>query len=247
MTDINEILEKLNSEDFSERIQAITRLGGIKSERSLDVLIKTLDDDDSHVRKYAAIALGHLGDEKAIRPLIKACSYSDSETRLGIIQGLAEFKTDEVLECLKKLSQDDDLQVRVVLFDKLGTFPAEKIIDFLISEFPRQRGRVKGKIISLLSQFHSNLSTEQLEKIKNLLDPIISTRIGDLSDHSYAGETLEGEFTVSEAAVEMLEQTVYFFTDYHVKRLQGLLNHEEATRLNAERVLDKLNDFQKHE
>lgn len=244
MSQASELLSQLESENLVLRIQAVTKLGAFKDEKVVKALIKALKDDVSKVRKYAAIALGHIGDEKAIDPLTKVTKHSDSETRLGAIQGLADFKTDKVLKCLKGLARDDNILVRVTLFEKLGTFPAEKTVDFFIDEFKEQKSRIKSKIIEILEAHHAVMTQGQIEKVRKMLEPFIDARIRDLSDFKYAGEDLGVEFTVSDVAVDVLEKTFYYFTDYQLALLKGLLNREERTRNQAKRVLQMREEWQ---
>ena len=70
MTDIEELKEKLASEDYEERIAACKELEEF-SDDAIDLLINTFNDENPHVRFQAAKSLSQIGTP-AIKPLIEA-------------------------------------------------------------------------------------------------------------------------------------------------------------------------------
>jgi hypothetical protein len=78
-TEIAHNIEHLRNPDEQARVDAVTRLGKLKSERAIDPLAATLSGDSSvRVREAAAKALGMIGSPKAL-PALQRAAKSDGD------------------------------------------------------------------------------------------------------------------------------------------------------------------------
>jgi len=78
-TEIAHNIEHLRNPDEQARVDAVTRLGKLKSERAIDPLAATLSGDASvKVREAAAKALGMIGSPKAL-PALQRAVKSDAD------------------------------------------------------------------------------------------------------------------------------------------------------------------------
>jgi HEAT repeat protein len=88
------LIEALNEENFSIRINAARALGGIGDRRAVEPLAKILSrevvrevsDISWQVTFLSAVAesLGQIGDSRAVKPLIQALYYNEEAVRTGV-------------------------------------------------------------------------------------------------------------------------------------------------------------------
>ena len=89
MATIDELIQKLKSDDENERALAAQQLGKRRSVCVTEPLIETLRNDPSlMVRKTAAQALGENGDRRALQPLLDALDESKPSLRESAIRAL---------------------------------------------------------------------------------------------------------------------------------------------------------------
>jgi len=82
---IEKLLAKLNSNDSSERKNAIGLLGGLKTARAFEAIRPFLEDEDADICGAASTALNNIDKEKAQAQIKALCaaSHKFGETRMG--------------------------------------------------------------------------------------------------------------------------------------------------------------------
>ncbi|MDP6380206.1 MAG: M56 family metallopeptidase, partial [Phycisphaerae bacterium] len=96
--DVEQLVEKLLSENEHERVPVVTALGqmGEGARAAVEPLIAALKDGDANVRLRAADALGKIQDARAIEPLTAALEDEDPSVRAVVAHALATIKGAEM-------------------------------------------------------------------------------------------------------------------------------------------------------
>jgi hypothetical protein len=135
------LLKLLDFHRVNVRLGAIEALGAIKSQKSVEPLIRTLMYDTSNeVRWVAAVALGEIGDKRAILPLVNALMEEDRYVRYGSAASL---------KMLNRVPEDDAARayVSIALQDwdaikKLGQPAVGPLIEMLKDINPATRIKI---------------------------------------------------------------------------------------------------------
>ncbi len=162
------LLKLLDFHRIHVRLGAIEALGAIKSQKSVEPLIRTLRYDNStEVRWVAAVALGEIGDTRAIQPLVNALRDEDRYVRYGSAASLTMLKWEP---------EDDTARAYATIAlqewdttKKLGQAAAEPLIEMLKDKNPATRVR----IIELLGTIRGHHPTTACEAAIRDSDPAV--------------------------------------------------------------------------
>ncbi len=109
---INDLIQKLHSENANIRVSAARALGQMRDTRALEPLIVALHDIDWNVRAFTAWALGMIGDARAIEPLIAALRDESGYVRASAAAAMGEIGDTRAAESLIVALSDEDSDVR---------------------------------------------------------------------------------------------------------------------------------------
>lgn len=126
------IIGNMKSNDPSLRKRLASRLGKIKSVKSVDALIKALSDKNSTVRYSAAEALGELKDKRIIPPLIAALRDSSVDVRYKAAKALGRVGALRAVKDLIRVLKDRDSGVRYNAAKALGIIKDPRAVAGLI-------------------------------------------------------------------------------------------------------------------
>ena len=133
---INElILIARQSDDASERREALIELGYRTDEAIYPVLVKALSDPVKSVRHAAVISLGRYGDAEAIEELIKPKIFQspDVNIRWAAVSALTKLGDYHVIDHLLKAVEDSEW----IVHNQAVTGLKEKIREILEKKDPR--------------------------------------------------------------------------------------------------------------
>lgn len=115
------LLDLLNDEDRSIRLQVISILKDIGDKAAVEPLTQILDDPDPNVRKQVLLALGKLKDAGSVENVIMALRDKDENVREEAARTLGNFNTPEIIRPLigRIGSDETDEKVRNAAMDVL--------------------------------------------------------------------------------------------------------------------------------
>ena len=237
----------LNDEDYNERMEAAFDLGNLKHEKAFDPLLKALKDKNPQVRKFAAISVGKYNNTKALEPLLKLTRDKDNHVRYGAVVGLSGYKNDSIVKRFLEILDDDesDKDIQLAILNAIETYYDSKLVDPLIDFWLRTKhGSIKSKIIEICNKWYDQLSDEQIDRIKQLLDQILDDRIRDLSSHRILGVRYESgmEITACDIAVEIIRKNKKFLKEKHIKLIENYLERDDHSKEIAEDLLEYLKE-----
>lgn len=140
MSEIDELIEKLNDEDEFVVEDAIGALE-LKGEEAVEPLIGALSHRKKNIRLHAASLLGALQDERAIEPLIETLNDNNKLVRREASTALSRMPAavDPLIEVL----DNPDWRVRGAAAWALGNLNDEKAIPALEKLLDDESGYVK--------------------------------------------------------------------------------------------------------
>jgi tetratricopeptide (TPR) repeat protein len=97
--DVNALLEKLNSDNISEKQDAIWKLGNSGDKKAVEPLIKLLTVDA--LKTEAALALAKLGDKSATLPICELLKDTNQTVRGIVAEALITLNDPDALEPLR--------------------------------------------------------------------------------------------------------------------------------------------------
>jgi len=243
---ITVIITGLCDEDKNVRMRAVSVLGKIKSEKSVEALIKALSDENKGVHANAAGALGKIKSERAVQALITELSDENKGVRMKAVGALGKIKSEKAVQALINVLSDENKDVCMKAVDVLGKIKTEKAVETLIAALSHEYIDVRMKAAYLLGEIKS-------EKAVDTLIALLSDKKKNVRRRA-AGELREMK---SEKAVEAL--IVALSDEYKdvrmnaagalieiksKKAVDGLiaaLSHEkEGVRMNAAGALGKI-------
>ena len=108
MSDAQELLKNLNSDDLTEKKKSIFKIGDLKVKEAIPTLIQLLEtDSDSVVRNSSARALGKIADPEQfdiiLEALDKALNDPDSYVKANACWSLGKLKDKRAIPSLMKM------------------------------------------------------------------------------------------------------------------------------------------------
>lgn len=115
-SDIEKLLQLLESDDPSVRKQAVIRLGKIEDpgiEKAIEPLIDiSLEGEDPHLRKRANIALKNAQSKKAVEAFLKALKSGDKYKKIKALKALGIMEIKETSDQVAEMLVEDDVELR---------------------------------------------------------------------------------------------------------------------------------------
>lgn len=222
------------------RLNVITALGEIGSDRAADVLISLLNNNNCELRSRAANALRRMSSERAVEALISALKDDYSEVRQHAAEALGAIGSDRAADALICSLNDRDSEVRSNSAYALGQMDSDKAIDALISTLDDHRGNVRRSAALALGHIGSAKAVDAL--VRALDDEVRKVRTSAVEalgkiDSDSAAEALisildDGYSDVVWRAVEVLGQMrVETLTSVLTRMVRegGFFAHKRAT------------------
>jgi hypothetical protein len=118
--DLDSLFVAATGASFSERLDAVRRLGKLRHEHSIPVLIRALSDPTFQVRQSAADALGNIGHPAAATPLAHRLRDDHPRVRQSAASALGRTGNGSHAEILAGALDDPDVHVRQNVTAALG-------------------------------------------------------------------------------------------------------------------------------
>jgi hypothetical protein len=128
MTNLNDAINDLSSDDVKTRKAAVESLVGITDEEAIEPLIKATTDDNAQVRFKAAEILGSMGD-LAVDKLIDEFANAEGKDKRFLAFALKETEDKKVIPYFVEATGDEDFGVRKVAVRALGELQSEDELD----------------------------------------------------------------------------------------------------------------------
>ena len=128
MTNLNDAINDLSSDDVKTRKAAVESLVGITDEEAIEPLIKATTDDNAQVRFKAAEILGSMGD-LAVDKLIDEFTNAEGKDKRFLAFALKETEDKKVIPYFVEATGDEDFGVRKVAVRALGELQSEDELD----------------------------------------------------------------------------------------------------------------------
>jgi HEAT repeat protein len=133
-----EAADKLKSENQSEVLEAIAKLGELAEPGGAQVLVDLLEKGPKDKVTEAALdALGAISNPDSIPILIEYMQHRRPKVRIIAINAIAEIKDKRVSEALKTALSDSDANVRKAAAYAIGRYGDTSAIDILFKAFDR--------------------------------------------------------------------------------------------------------------
>ena len=133
--DMQAILKDLRDSDPDIRESALERIGVVRPDNAIELIVPLLGDPDAEVRSTAACNLGLIDDSRAILYLIGVVRRDSSEkVRAEAIASLAEYRSPEILDCLiaEVHREKRSRRPRQEVAKQLRNYNADEAVDALI-------------------------------------------------------------------------------------------------------------------
>ncbi len=128
MSNLNEVINNLSSDDVKVRKEAVESLVGTSDEEAIEPLIRATTDVNAQVRFKAAEILGSMGDV-AVDKLIDEFKNAEGKDKRFLAFALKETEDKKVIPYFVESTEDDDFGVRKVAVRALGELQAENELD----------------------------------------------------------------------------------------------------------------------
>ena len=128
MTNLDEAINNLSSDDVKVRKEAVESLVGITDESAIEPLIKATTDENAQVRFKAAEILGSMGDV-AVDKLIEEFANAEGKDKRFLAFALKETEDEKVIPYFVEATEDEDFGVRKVAVRSLGELQAADELD----------------------------------------------------------------------------------------------------------------------
>lgn len=128
MTNLNDAINDLSSDDVKIRKEAVESLVGVTDEEAIEPLIKATTDESAQVRFKAAEILGNMGDV-AVDKLIEEFENAEGKDKRFLAFALKETGDKKVIPYFVEATNDEDFGVRKVAVRSLGELQAEEELD----------------------------------------------------------------------------------------------------------------------
>lgn len=132
--DVQSLMEALESDDYTVRLDAALALEKLADKRSVPALIDTLRYEEwqrdypilGGVRAAAARALGNIGDPSAIEPLISSLEDPDIDVRISALKSLSRFRDKRAVDAVERYLNDPIEDIRKNALITLAELDPEK-------------------------------------------------------------------------------------------------------------------------
>lgn len=195
ITDSNEILRSLFSENPEERLHAITSLKKLDVESATILLIHALDTDDIEIRQIVGATILSLGkpvipilianfhnnsrfvvdsivkilselcDSSNTPPILNLLNDKNPVIRASVITVLGSIKDNWTIPYLRDFTKDPDSQVRAAAARTLGNLNDSASVDLLLQLLTDENPEVKITAIEALAKLNDPRACDNLWQI----------------------------------------------------------------------------------
>lgn len=144
-------LVALGDRDRSRRLNAISRLGDLQDERTVQPLVAGLKDKDPYIRKETLKTLRMIGDPRSIRPIIHMLNDSNHNVRVEAATVLRGFGVQTIGLLLTAFKETNGTVQREVV-KLLGDFRDPLALDSLIAALGNGDFEVRMRVASSLGK-----------------------------------------------------------------------------------------------
>jgi hypothetical protein len=127
---VQELIEKLDSNDEREAYDAVMQLALIGDEAALQVLMDVAERESGMMRAAAIKGLGNIGDKRALSLLLDAMGDDDKTVRHNAVSGLGNLRDESAVEPLIEMLQDEDDWIRMAAQSSLEKITRKKFTDY---------------------------------------------------------------------------------------------------------------------
>ncbi len=210
---VEDLMQRLSSEDESERRRVAIALGEQGDQEAIPALVQKLSDPSRGVQEAAIEALIKLRGKRTVQELIPLLREKDASLRNMAIEILKEMGSDGV-DLLLPLLKDEDGDVRIFAADILGYTGERRATEGLIALLNDPVANVRNQAIVSLGQL----------KDKRAVSPLLRA-------------VEEGDEWTKFAAIEALSE---LGAEEVVDPLINLLHDDELIRRAALEALGKI-------
>ena len=165
MSNFEDAINNLSSDDVSVRKEAVESLVGVSDESAIDPLIKATTDDNAQVRFKAAEILGSMGDV-AVDKLIIEFENAQGKDKRFLAFALKESEDKKVIPYFVEAADDEDFGVRKVAVRALGELQAEDELDVIAKSLEDEDWGVKLAAIQALGDLATDDSIILIKKAR---------------------------------------------------------------------------------
>ena len=165
MTNLDEAINNLSSDDVKVRKEAVESLVGTTDESAIEPLIKATTDESAQVRFKAAEILGSMGDV-AVDKLIEEFESAEGKDKRFLAFALKETEDEKVIPYFVKATEDEDFGVRKVAVRSLGELQAENELDTIAKCLEDEDWGVKLAAIQALGDLATDDAIDLIKKAR---------------------------------------------------------------------------------
>ena len=169
MTNLDEAIDNLSSDDVKVRKEAVESLVGITDEKAIEPLIIATTDENAQVRFKAAEILGSMGDV-AVDKLIDEFKDAQGKDKRFLAFALKETEDKKVIPYFVEATDDEDFGVRKVAVRSLGELQAEEELDTIAKCLEDEDWGVKLAAIQALGDIASDDAIKLIKDVRKTED-----------------------------------------------------------------------------
>lgn len=169
MTNLNNAINDLSSDDVKVRKEAIESLVGVTDEKAIEPLIKATTDENAQVRFKAAEILGSMGDV-AVDKLIEEFENAQGKDKRFLAFALKETEDKKVIPYFVDATEDEDFGVRKVAVRSLGELQAYDELDTIAKCLEDEDWGVKLAAIQALGDLATDESIKLIKDARKAED-----------------------------------------------------------------------------
>ncbi|SCG85412.1 4a-hydroxytetrahydrobiopterin dehydratase [Methanobacterium congolense] len=201
-----------NGSDFEKR-KAAGRLGNLRDERAVNLLIKALDDDDRFVQRASARSLGKIGNEKAIKPLIRILGFVDPEFRWAAKEALVEIG-EASEDDLISIMESKNYHQREMAIEALSEIGSEKAGISIKKALSDGESKVRWRAARAVSKWYDEETVNTLKELSKK-DPDRKVRDEAIKSLNIVESMVKSLFNDFEKHLD------YISTDIRSKNIKG--------------------------
>jgi HEAT repeat protein len=179
----------LMNDDPIVRSNAAIRLGQLKPEGAVDMLILALSDPEDTVRVNVTRALGEIADPRATGAIILLVNDPKSGVRMAACQALGAMRDPRGLPALEKALSDDDESIRIVAARALGDVPGPESLEVLLRvALQDESERIRSHVVKVVGERRAREAVPKLESALRAESEMVRANaaivMGEIGDRS---------------------------------------------------------------
>ena len=136
MDELQTAIEELKNSNPDIRELALDKIGNLKPDKALEIILPFLSDTNPEIRGTAACNLGDISDSRGVSPLIELARKDPEEkVRSEALSALENYRDKEILKCLvdEVYREKQSRRPRQVAAQQLQHYNNEQSVDALIT------------------------------------------------------------------------------------------------------------------